>query len=569
MSSTLLFVSDLTFLPPYPPTKEEIEELQAQQRMSPLSPSRVGTPKHSPLSKTASIMEPHSMHPLLQKSMSVGYTPDFLDNDIDAIIDKLIVQPPPTDDSAKANGEVNDVSDSDRVGSVSDSERLGQSWNGPADQNELDYENPELSHTVDLGMLALDDQYSSLVIPPPPEESKNIEDIAIVPPIESVKDRRKKFENVDAKTSEMSRILKANLKSAISNSSKTEVTKASEKKSDSNDSETKSEKPESLWGNVDRKTKPIKLKDSKVLNMFKDSTSVSEAVKTETEPVVNATVKTEIDKPETDKTESPASVSEKLNELLKSLSVYDDDEATGRFRRTSSLRLNRCSSLDFIPSDAKATNKQNSALQTGSVKVKPARLRPALNSVNFDRPLSLTNGGPQFHIGSEPVTGSSASSSANSDFSMSHTHLTVTSSIPRAHSYDALAPEKKLTSENKNDSFASLKAKLQLCRDTLLNRSLRKRSGSADRAERTSLDGDAGQRKSSLTRSNSFSQLFKSSGKSNETSSSLATGTTESSRTTSTVSPTRDLKILNTLTTPRSNFRPNTGPMQVQVIIFI
>ena len=496
------------------------------------------------------------MHPSLQKSMSVGYTPDFLDNDIDAIIDKLIVQPPPTDGSA--NGEVNEVSDSDRVGIVSDSERLGQSWNGPMDQNELDYENPALSHTVDLGVLALDEQYSSLVIPPPPDESENIEEIAIVPPVESVKERRKLFEIGDAKTAEMSRILKANLKSAINSSSKTDVTNASVKKHDSSDSETKTEKPESTWGKVDRKTKPIKLKDSKVLNMFKDP-GVSDTVKSETEPVVSAAmaVKTEA-KTETDKTESPASVSEKLNELLKSLSVYDEDDANGHFRRTSSLRLNRCSSLDFLPSEGKAPNKQNSTLQTGSVRVKPQRLRPALNSVNFDKPLTVANGGPKFQVGSE----SSASSSVNSDFSVSQTHTLVTSHIQRANSYDALAPEKTTTSENKNDSFASLKAKLQLCRDTLLNRSLRKRSGSADRAERTSLDGDAGQRKSSLTRSNSFSQLFKRSGKSQENNSS-------SSESSSTVSPTRDLKLLNTLTTPRSNFRPNTGTMQVQVIVFM
>ena len=495
------------------------------------------------------------MHPSLHKSMSVGYTPDFLDNDIDAIIDKLIVQPPPTDGSA--NGEVNEISDSDRIGIVSDSERLGQSWNGPVDQNELEYENTDLSHTVDLGALALDEQYSSLVIPPPPDESENIEEIPIVPPVESVKERRKIFENGDAKTAEMSRILKANLKSI--NSAKTELTNASAKKADSSVSETKTKEPESPWGNVDKKTKPIKLKDSKVLNMFKDN-SVSDTVKNESQTIVSAEVvaNTGESKTEIGKTESPASVSEKLNELLKSLTFYDDEDENGRFRRTSSLRLNRCSSLDFLPSDGKVQNKQNSTLQTGSVRVKPQRLRPALNSLNFEKPPTVANGGPKFHVGSET---SSASSSANSDFSASQTHIVATSRIPRANSYDALAPEKTTTSENKNDSFASLKAKLQLCRDTLLNRSLRKRSGSVDRAERTSLDGDATQRKSSLTRSNSFSQLFKRSGKSQENSS--------SSESSSTVSPTRDLKLLNTLTTPRSNFRPKTGSMQVQVIIFM
>ena len=511
--------------------------------MSPIPPSpkspKTGTPKHSPLHKAASIYGDHSAHPLLQKSMSVGYTPDFLDSDIDAIIDKLTVQPPPTDDNTETRN-VDIVSD--EIGIDVNSERLEQSWNGTVNQNGLDYENPQLSHTVDMGVLALEDQYSSLVIPPPPDESKNLEEIHIVPPVASVKERRKQFENGNSKVSEMSQILKQNMKSASYSSVKSEVGKTAKQVDTKNtDSNSRTSLPQSETSVLQSGKK--KLKDSSIVD----------------------TAKSEANTATNDKTESPASVSEKLNELLQSLAVYDaEEEDAGRFRRTSSLRLGRCSSLDFLPTDTKTTNKQNSTLQTGSVRLKPMRTRPSLSLL--ERPVSSANVGSKFQIGSEPITVTSGGSGNTA----AQNNPKTNDAIPRTRSYDALPQEKKKgTSGEKNDSFASLKAKLQLCRDTLLNRSLRKRSGSADRAERASLDGDAGERKSSLTRSNSFSHLFRRSGRSSKSGSSSGQGTNQSSNevqnSTSPVSSARDLKILNTLTTPRSNFRPNTGPMQVQV----
>lgn len=125
-----------------------------------------------------------------------------------------------------------------------------------------------------------------------------------------------------------------------------------------------------------------------------------------------------------------------------------------------------------------------------------------------------------------------------------------------------------------SESFASLKAKLQSYRDTLLNRSLRrKKKVAADKsdADRVSLDGDVGEQNSPLTRSNSFSSLIRRSlgraagrelKKSSEGRSSSATRASKVDEV-----KMKDKKYWNTLTTPRSNFRPNTGPSLTQVII--
>lgn len=451
--------------------------------------------------------------------MSVGYCPDFLDDDIDAIIDKLTVQPPPTE-ASRQNLE------------PADPDRLGSSWNGPMrheENGDLDYENPAMSRTVDLGCLALEEQYSSLVIPPPPDESFSVQDIPIVPPVESVKEKRKKFEKSDSQ----------GYLNSFGNQFTTE-------------------------GKV---TSPL-TQDKKGVEVSKENeSSVSDGNKENS----NESTK------ENDM--SPASVSEKLNNLLKSLSSYnqEEEESLGHFRRTSSLRLGRSSSLDVLNSIHNMEANKNSDLVTGSVRVKP-KLRPKLS---IERPAQREHVAIPLKTASlDRVEATKSKESGN----MLNFDNTNNLKFQRTHSVDVLPTGKdEKISDDENavsESFASLKAKLQSYRDSLLNRSLRrKKKIEAEKmdADRLSLDGDVGERKSSLTRSNSFTSLirrslgraagreFKQAAEGRSSSASRVNGSDDKAD----VKETHMFKekYWNTLTTPRSNFRPNTGSSQTQVII--
>ena len=210
---SIFVTSDLTFLPPYPPTHEEILEEEQQHHHFPVGErnttprhppvgERKPTPRHPPLIKAASVIRQsehfHHLHGSLQKSASLGYCPDFLDSDIDAFIDKLTVPPPPSEEDEDRETRSSFPSADDSVYEQTD--RLAQSWDGAmvssvdTDCEGLEFDNVHMSRTIDLGELALDDQYSALVIPPPPEESTVIGNIAIVPPVSSVtvSDKRKK-----------------------------------------------------------------------------------------------------------------------------------------------------------------------------------------------------------------------------------------------------------------------------------------------------------------------------------------------------------------------------------------
>lgn len=454
----------------------------------------------------------------IQKSVSVGYCPDFLDDDIDAIIDKLTVQPPPSE-ASRQNHEPDDP------------DRLGSSWNGPMRDEVnggLEYENPAMSRTVDLGCLALEEQYSSLVIPPPPDESFSVQDIPIVPPVESVKEKRKKFEKSDSQ--------------GYLNSFGNQFT-------------------------TEGKVTSVVTEDKKDVEVSKEN-----------ESSVSNDDKENINEGSKENDTSPASVSEKLNNLLKSLSSYnqEEEESLGHFRRTSSLRLGRSSSMDVLNSIHSMESNKNSDLVTGSVRVKP-KLRPKLS---IERPAQRE----QMAIPLKTASLDRVEATKSKEISNMNFDNTNNLKFQRTHSMDVLPTGKvEKTSDDENavsESFASLKAKLQSYRDSLLNRSLRrKKKMEAEKidADRLSLDGDVGERKSSLTRSNSFTSLirrslgraagreFKQSAEGRSSSASRVNGSDDKAD----VKETHMFKekYWNTLTTPRSNFRPNTGSSQTQVII--
>lgn len=454
----------------------------------------------------------------MQKSASVGYCPDFLDHDIDAIIEQLTLQPPPS--STEPDPTSQKAYNSDLNSSFSNDGEGG-----------LEFENKGLSKTIDLGSLAsslaMDEEYSSLVIPPPPEESSSVDDIAIVP-APSVQDKKKLFEKCDSV---------GYLKN---------------------------------FGNVAAIAPSVSNKDS---STSKDLTSNGEPGSDKTDQ-----------EEDSQNDSSPASVSEKLNSLLQSLSSHrqQEEEQAGHFRRTSSLRLGRCASLDFLhePRKPEAVDK-NADLVTGSVRLKP-KVRPKLS---IERPFQPGNG----HV-ALPFTSGSAEKVTNGD--VNHTDMKTKQAktaptFQRAQSCDVLPTSKndKYFSDKSDsdtsvsESFASLKAKLQSYRDSLLNRSLRRKkklaqSNSSDDndTDRSSLDGDSTlQRKSSLTRSNSFSSLIRrslgrSSGRDAKARSSSASREESKDEVTDDgKAPVRDKKYFNTLSTPRSNFRPNTSNTQSQV----
>ncbi|XP_052791692.1 uncharacterized protein LOC128225832 [Mya arenaria] len=105
-------------------------------------PTRSKSQTHPALMKQTTVQSSPSdmghMRPAVQKSASVGYCPDFLDHDIDAIIEHLTLQPPPS-----SNGQDHELNGEDA---------LGNSWNGSVQANGGDgfeFENKQLSKTID------------------------------------------------------------------------------------------------------------------------------------------------------------------------------------------------------------------------------------------------------------------------------------------------------------------------------------------------------------------------------------------------------------------------------------
>ncbi|XP_071086775.1 uncharacterized protein [Haliotis cracherodii] len=106
----------------------------------------------------------------LAKSASVGHCPDFFDNDIDELIARFTVPPPPSEIDSES------------------SDPLAQTWHGARPKNPLE------QATLDMKMV--EDEFASLIIPPPPESSTaSTDDIPVVPPVSDAKaeTKRKKF----------------------------------------------------------------------------------------------------------------------------------------------------------------------------------------------------------------------------------------------------------------------------------------------------------------------------------------------------------------------------------------
>ncbi|KAK3596512.1 hypothetical protein CHS0354_021016 [Potamilus streckersoni] len=520
-------IIDLTLLPPFPPTEEELREMEAS-----LSAQQSSFPfelHHTQLMKTVSVLQEssyHDMHMPLNKSASVEEYPDFLDADIDSFIEQLTVPPPPPKSeppplltkkgSTESVMEVVEINYQPVINHTWDGTLLNYYVDSRVFSPQSDLYDPDLN--ADQVLIDTVQDFSSLVIPPPPgEESNIIEKIAIVPPISTVakaKNRRKKDRH--QRTSSVDIFFK----------------------------QFGSETVEEILARKDKVVASgAELRKELGIGQLSDqgsSTSDSGCYSVG-------------DSKDEDHSSSPASVSEKLNQLLKSLSIYEPvstEQELGKFRRTSSLRLGRSVSLDQIMKAADISQNSNttSSLQTGSVRITNHR-RSSLNITADSK--SVTSDGQK---GVEYPTASSK-------------EPIFSSGLKRNNSFN-IRPRDENNSDEKESkpSFASLKAKLESCKASLMGKTVHR-----DSSNKSSLDGDLSRR--SIRRTGSFSKLFRGSQenlkddigsmpsvpkplhKPKDDGKSIDSQSVPSSSKDS-----KDPKLmLNSLAVPRTSFRPNAG----------
>ena len=227
-------------------------------------------------------------HPPFERSASMGDNPDFLDEDIDAFIASMMIPPPPESSTPSA---------------VSDT--FGDSL-----QFQYDDEESQMYNGAD-SLISSDELFSSLVIPPPPgDASESIDEIKIVPPVES--------ETPECNSSEKKKLFKHRRSSSLDVSSLRVFNESL------NQSESQTENsPKSC----DQKVTPPK-------SLATNSSAVKDF-------------------------ESPATVSEKLSILLKSMPSFGNvlSESDMKFRRTSSLRLGKSASFEVLSSSTDESEK--------------------------------------------------------------------------------------------------------------------------------------------------------------------------------------------------------------------
>ncbi|KAK7097654.1 hypothetical protein V1264_004600 [Littorina saxatilis] len=350
--------------------------------------------------------------PGLMRSASAGHCPDFFDSDIDSLIAQYYVPPPPS-----SSGESDSAQS--QVLSHSFSGAIAGSFSSPL---------------PDSGG-PLDDDFSSLIIPPPPSSSPpQTEDVAVVPPVPAdSKVKRRQFRHKRSSSVDIGSLNLANQQ--LEESEKRRSLDGQDLRSEHEDSIRRSSPPHDLGGG----------------RLAPDSHSHDGLV-----------------------AESPATVSLKLHNLLKSLPNFAPEVAMAnqpqQFHRTGSLRIHRSSSLDLVPVATSVTNGAQAA---------QAFTGKATHRTLFSGAASLGRNSGRLAV--------------------SHEQLATSSAVPGASSPQDSSQQQQSATE----SFASLKAKLKDYRDYLLKRSSHSRKNSDDSGSES---GE--KKKSSLRRSNSFSRLF-------------------------------------------------------------
>ncbi|XP_005113165.2 nucleoporin NUP159 [Aplysia californica] len=437
----------------------------------------------------------------LERSASTGQCPDFLDEDIDALIAQFTIPPPPPSSHSPAhyNGGGADTHTTPTTHGFS------QSFSGafPSSLTSGDQLDVSSSRDVtssggsvsDVSRQFVDEELSRLIIPPPPSSaaaSPSTEDI----PSACVGQGAQGTTARDASPSQTSPV------SASAATHKPSY--RHHKRSSSLDIPSVRSAVESLANSA--KSKSFDKKAESGVGDSPPSPTTTSPHPASSVAGSAAGSNGSVDELTGD---SPAAVSEKLHSLLQSLpnfapelSRYDSDQ---NFVRTGSLRIYRSSSLDLSPAPTNlvpdpSSNQTVAAASTGSM--------PNSNSVPiFSRSSSLRLKKPWHRSRSQSYDQQGLallSGRSNSEILSDASHRTASG---KSGSGSGKSSEK--SSSGGSESFASLKAKLKDYRDLLLNRN---KSSSSSRKYATTGDesGSESAGKSSLRRSGSFSKLVSS-----------------------------------------------------------
>lgn len=445
-----------------------------------------------------------SNHPPFERSASTGDNPDFLDDDIDSFIATMMIPPPP-----------------DTV--IPSNDNLSNSLQFQYDEEESQMYNGAES------LISSDELLSSLVIPPPPgDASESIDEIKIVPPVET-----------ETNTSKHSN--KSHRHYKHRRSSSLDVSSIHVFSDSQNEIESQTENsPKSCVHNVE---------PPKSLSHETDAQSAKDF-------------------------ESPATVSEKLNILLQSMPSFGSElsESDIKFRRTSSLRLGKSASFEVLASpiteevtEAKKVGRSNSFqvhLQAKPQEQPSKKNGPTYISPKKNRPIEPAV--------KREVTASQEKSVQNSNYSR---HLR------RTHSFDIIPSkddDKSTPEKPGGDNFASLKEKLKSYRDYLLSKSDKTKHRKSSLVSND--NASQNEPSSPLKRSNSFtfnwlkrrSNSFDSgdTSKISGSDSSLSNRPSESSKENEDSSNKKVPQVLNTLSVPRSTFKPHSS-LSIQVRIHL
>ncbi|XP_061164682.1 uncharacterized protein LOC133173697 isoform X4 [Saccostrea echinata] len=421
-------IIDLTLMPPPPPPPtSEPPELDQQASMKLWQFS--STPEESQTLETAEVIRPrdegpHPVTPPFERSVSDGATPDFFDSDIDQLIAQLTIPPPPSSED-----------------SMEHIDHLAHTWSGPETVHSAEEE---------FSVEAFEEGLESLVIPPPPgEASVSLDQIPIVPPVTGI--------------SEDGENMNSRLSHRRSNSMDTLCFKVSKDEHNNNDVRKSGEK------GGDLKSESGALSDTKAI------ASENEAGNSRKSDCRTESEKTTSNVKDSQESDSPGSVSEKLNTLLQmipNLGPKLENENDYKWRRTSSLRLSKPSPMY----DKDKANLPNGIVKTDLTSGKLVKMH------SVDAP-------SQVEKSSQEVRQTKGDVTVSSKYSR---HLR------RTNSFDILPKEEEVGEEPEKavtESFSSLKAKLQSYRDYLLNKS--NNSKKERKTEEKKEDGP-------LRRSNSF-----------------------------------------------------------------